>query len=81
MRDAGIKVCCGGTIGLGERPEDRLSMLVLLANLPSHPESVPINPWNEVTEETCHGSSTIKTDHLRVTARHLSTTADKWNRE
>ncbi len=48
VREAGIKVCCGGIIGMGERLEDRLGMLVLLANLPSHPESVPINLWNEV---------------------------------
>ncbi|WP_291855057.1 biotin synthase BioB [Bradyrhizobium sp.] len=48
VRDAGIKVCCGGIVGMGERVEDRLGMLVLLANLPGHPESVPINLWNEV---------------------------------
>jgi biotin synthase len=48
VREAGIKVCCGGIIGMGERVADRLGMLVLLANLPSHPESVPINLWNEV---------------------------------
>jgi biotin synthase len=47
-RDAGIKVCCGGIIGMGEEVDDRLGMLVLLANLQSHPESVPINLWNEV---------------------------------
>jgi biotin synthase len=48
VREAGIKVCCGGIIGMGEEVDDRLGMLVLLANLPSHPESVPINMWNEV---------------------------------
>ena len=48
VREAGIKVCCGGIVGMGEEVEDRLGMLVLLANLPSHPESVPINLWNEV---------------------------------
>src|SRR5579872_6132578 len=48
VRDAGIKVCCGGIIGMGEAVDDRLGMLVLLANLPDHPESVPINLWNEV---------------------------------
>ncbi|MGY4281094.1 biotin synthase [Bradyrhizobium sp. LM2.7] len=48
VREAGIKVCSGGIIGMGERVEDRLGMLVLLANLPSHPQSVPINMWNEV---------------------------------
>jgi biotin synthase len=48
VRAAGMKVCCGGIVGMGERVEDRLGMIVLLANLPSHPESVPINLWNEV---------------------------------
>jgi len=48
VRNAGIKVCCGGIVGMGETVEDRLGMLVLLANLPEHPESVPINLWNEV---------------------------------
>jgi len=48
VREAGIKVCCGGIIGMGEEVDDRLGMLVLLANLPAHPESVPINLWNEV---------------------------------
>jgi biotin synthase len=43
VRLAGIKVCCGGIVGMGEKPEDRADMLVTLANLPEHPESVPIN--------------------------------------
>lgn len=48
-RDAGLKICCGGIIGMGEQVDDRVGMLILLANLPSHPESVPINMWNKVT--------------------------------
>jgi biotin synthase len=40
---AGIKVCAGGIVGMGEKPEDRVDMLVTLANLPQHPDSVPIN--------------------------------------
>jgi len=47
-RDAGLKICCGGIIGMGEQVDDRIGMLILLANLPSHPESVPINMWNKV---------------------------------
>lgn len=43
VQDAGIKVCCGGILGLGEKPTDRVEMLRTLANLPQHPESVPIN--------------------------------------
>lgn len=43
VRDAGINVCCGGIIGLGETAEDRVGLLHTLATLPLHPESVPIN--------------------------------------
>uniref|UniRef100_UPI00313CFB49 biotin synthase BioB n=1 Tax=Ensifer sp. OTU672 TaxID=3043861 RepID=UPI00313CFB49 len=43
VRDAGIKVCAGGILGMGETADDRISMLVTLANLPVPPESVPIN--------------------------------------
>jgi biotin synthase len=43
VREAGIKVCAGGIVGMGEEREDRVDMLVTLANLPQHPESVPIN--------------------------------------
>ena len=43
VRDAGINVCCGGIIGMGESREDRIGLLVRLATLPVHPGSVPIN--------------------------------------
>jgi biotin synthase len=43
VREAGINVCCGGIVGLGEGRADRVSMLCELANLPEHPGSVPIN--------------------------------------
>ncbi|NWH07081.1 MAG: biotin synthase BioB [Alphaproteobacteria bacterium] len=43
VRDAGMKICCGGILGMGETQEDRVAMLVTLANLPVPPESVPIN--------------------------------------
>jgi biotin synthase len=43
VRDAGMKVCSGGIVGMGEAREDRADMLVTLANLEEHPESVPIN--------------------------------------
>jgi biotin synthase len=43
VRTWGIKVCCGGIVGMGEGPLDRVEMLVTLARLPEHPESVPIN--------------------------------------
>jgi biotin synthase len=43
VRAAGLKVCCGGIVGMGESPRDRAQLLATLANLPEHPESVPIN--------------------------------------
>ena len=43
VRKAGVTVCCGGIIGLGETHEDRIKMLHTLCTLPEHPESVPIN--------------------------------------
>ena len=43
VRRAGINVCCGGIVGMGEAESDRVGMLLTLANLPEHPGSVPIN--------------------------------------
>lgn len=43
VRKAGITVCSGGIIGLGETHHDRMAMLLTLANMPKHPESVPVN--------------------------------------
>ena len=43
VREAGIKVCAGGIVGMGETRMDRIDMLLTLANLPVHPESVPVN--------------------------------------
>ena len=43
VRNAGMKVCCGGIVGMGESTRDRAGMLATLANLAEHPESVPIN--------------------------------------
>jgi len=43
VRDAGMHVCCGGILGMGEAREDRIGLLQQLANQPQHPESVPIN--------------------------------------
>jgi biotin synthase len=43
VRDAGLKVCCGGILGMGETREDRVALLHTLATLPAQPESVPIN--------------------------------------
>jgi len=43
VRAAGIHVCCGGIVGMGESLDDRIGMIATLASLPAHPESVPIN--------------------------------------
>lgn len=43
VRDAGMKVCSGGIVGMGEEAKDRVGLMVQLANLPKQPESVPIN--------------------------------------
>src|SRR6516164_10202580 len=43
VRDAGINVCCGGIVGMGESRADRIGMIAALASLSVHPESVPIN--------------------------------------
>ena len=43
VRNAGMKVCCGGIVGMGEAREDRVGLLTSLATLPEHPQSVPVN--------------------------------------
>lgn len=43
VRGAGMNVCCGGIVGMGEQPQDRAELLHTLATLPEHPQSVPIN--------------------------------------
>src|SRR6202521_1600095 len=43
VRDAGMNVCCGGIVGMGEEAQDRAELLHILATLPEHPQSVPIN--------------------------------------
>ncbi|RCS22525.1 biotin synthase BioB [Phyllobacterium salinisoli] len=48
LREGGIKVCCGGIVGMGETIDDRIAMLVTLATLDCHPESVPLNMWSEI---------------------------------
>jgi biotin synthase len=55
VRDAGINVCCGGIVGMGETADDRVSLLQQLANLPQHPESVPINMLVQVEGTPLHG--------------------------
>ena len=59
VRDAGIKVCCGGIVGMGESPTDRAELLRQLANLPEHPQSVPINNLVQVEGTPLHGVDPI----------------------
>lgn len=55
VRDAGIHVCCGGIVGMGEQRNDRAGLLVELANQPEHPGSVPINMLIQVPGTPLHG--------------------------
>ena len=55
VRDAGLKVCCGGILGMGETRLDRIELLHTLATLPRHPESVPVNQLVQVEGTPLHG--------------------------
>ncbi len=55
VREAGLNVCCGGILGMGESEEDRIALLHTLATLPRHPESVPINQLVQVPGTPLHG--------------------------
>ncbi len=59
VRDAGINVCCGGILGMGEKEGDRAAMLHVLATLPQHPESVPINQLVQVAGTPLHGEAAL----------------------
>jgi biotin synthase len=59
VRDAGLKVCCGGIVGMGETITDRAKLLLTLANLPVHPESVPINQLVQVPGTPLHGVASV----------------------
>jgi biotin synthase len=59
VRNAGMKVCCGGIVGMGETVTDRANLLLTLANLPQHPESVPINELVQVPGTPLHGAAAV----------------------
>ncbi len=59
VRDAGINVCCGGIVGMGESEQDRAKLLIELANLPKHPESVPINMLVQVEGTPLNGTEKL----------------------
>jgi biotin synthase len=69
VRDAGLRVCCGGIVGMGESVRDRAQLLVTLANLPEHPESVPINQLVAVPgTPLAHAALTDPFDFVRTIA-------------
>ncbi|HUL13556.1 MAG TPA: biotin synthase BioB, partial [Methylococcaceae bacterium] len=59
VREAGINVCCGGIVGMGESDADRAKLLLELATLPKHPESVPINMLVQVQGTPLAGASEL----------------------
>src|SRR5262245_11723510 len=59
VREAGLKVCCGGIVGMGETVTDRAKLLLALANLPAHPQSVPINQLVQVPGTPLHGAAPV----------------------
>ena len=86
VRDAGINVCCGGIVGMGESRADRVSMLCELANLPEHPGSVPINqlvkvagtPLDEQAEmEPLEFVRTIATARILMPAAYVRLSAGR----
>src|ERR1700742_1534903 len=69
VRKAGVTVCCGGIIGLGESHDDRIKMLHTLATLPQHPESVPINALVRVAGTPLANNEKVDTwDMIRMIA-------------
>lgn len=69
VRDAGMKVCCGGIVGMGEEEKDRAQMLIMLANMPIHPESVPINMLVQIEGTPLHGTEKLDPlDFVRMIA-------------
>ncbi|HEX4740908.1 MAG TPA: biotin synthase BioB [Caulobacteraceae bacterium] len=59
VRDAGISVCCGGIVGMGETRRDRAGLLLQLATLPAHPESLPINDLMPIAGTPLGGSTPV----------------------
>ena len=59
VREAGINVCCGGIVGMGENEVDRAQLLIQLANLPKHPESVPVNMLVQVEGTPLMGTEAL----------------------
>jgi biotin synthase len=69
VRAAQLNVCCGGIVGMGESLRDRARMIQTLANLPAHPQSVPINQLVQVPGTPLHGVAAVDPlDFIRMIA-------------
>jgi biotin synthase len=69
VRKAGVSVCCGGIIGLGETHEDRIKMLHTLSTMPEHPESVPVNALVPIAGTPLENNEKVDTwDMVRMIA-------------
>jgi biotin synthase len=69
VRSAGINVCCGGIVGMGESAEDRVGLIHALATLPVHPESVPINALVQIKGTPAGNSAALEAlDFVRMIA-------------
>lgn len=88
VRSAGMKVCCGGIMGMGEELKDRVGLLQQLANMPQHPESVPINllvkvegtPLDQVDDlEPFDFVRTIAVARILMPASHVRLSAGREN--
>ena len=86
VREAGLNVCCGGILGMGESEGDRVQLLHTLATLPQHPQSVPINQLVQVEGTPLHGLPpldpldlvrTIATARLLMPASYLRLSAGR----
>lgn len=81
VREAGINVCCGGILGMGETADDRVSLLQQLANLPKHPESVPINMLVQIEGTPLNGVEKIAAlDFVRTIAVARILMPESWVR-
>lgn len=69
VREAGINVCCGGIVGMGESEKDRAELLLTLATMPTHPQSVPINLLVQVKGTKLDGTGRVHAlDFVRTIA-------------
>src|SRR5215218_10828145 len=81
VRAAGINVCCGGIVGMGEGPDDRARLIHALATLPRHPESVPVNFLVQVEGTPLAGKGSLEPfEFVRTIAAARITMPGSWVR-